>query len=295
MVVAMIVLVGCVGAASAPDRSTVDDGAVTVGSFDFPESVLLAELYAQALEAKGFRVERQMSFGPRELLLPALARGLVELVPEYSGSALAFVGGTPTPDPVATHRELLLSLSARGLTALDASAAQDQNGFVVTGATAAHIGVRSLSDLAPFASSMVLGGPPECPERQLCLGGLEETYGLRFRQFLALDAGGPLTVEALLRGIVDVGLLFTTDGTIDRRGMVLLADDRHLQPAENVTPVIRSDLLERFGGRLTNAINAVSADLTTVELRAMNASMAAGRSPSRVARDWLLAHDLETA
>jgi osmoprotectant transport system substrate-binding protein len=154
--------------------------------------------------------------------------------------------------------------------------------------------VRDLSDLAPDAGDLTLGGPPECPTRQLCLRGLEETYGLRFGAFLPLDAGGPLTLEALLSGAIDVGLMFTTDGTIERRGLVLLGDDLDLQPAENVVPVTRTDVLRRFGPAFSEVLDAVSAALDTQTLRGLNAAVDAGGSPDEIARRWLDAHGLRT-
>jgi osmoprotectant transport system substrate-binding protein len=269
------------------DTSALDDDAITVGSFNFSESVLLAELYAQALEGHGYRVERQLDLGPRELVMPALVRGLVELVPEYAGSALAFFGGSPGSGEAETHDHLGTVLADRGIVALAPSPAEDQNGFVVTRATADRYGLRALSDLGPHAHLMALGGPTECLVRPLCLGGLQRVYGLRFADFLPLDTGGPLTLDAILRGTVDVGLMFTTDGSIERRGLVLLSDDRGLQPAENVVPVLRAEVLERLGAAVEDILDAVSAALTTRTLRGLNAAVQDGQSPRDVARQWL--------
>lgn len=268
-------------------RSALGDGAITVASFNFPESEVLAELYAQVLEGHGFRVDLQLGLGPRELVDPALQRGLVELVPEYAGSAAEFFGGTSSSDPVATHTQLVASLASRGLTALSASPAQDRNVFVVTTATANRLQLRTVSDLRQYASGLAFGGPPECPARLLCLLGLRRTYGLTFQAFEPLDAGGPLTQRALLDGDVTVGLLFSSDPQLDTGEFLALRDDRHLQPAENVTPVIVRETLDRFGPRLGDALDGLSAVLRTSDLRAMNASLAAGRSPFAVARAWL--------
>jgi osmoprotectant transport system substrate-binding protein len=164
----------------------------------------------------------------------------------------------------------------------------------VTAPTAERLGAVDLSDLAAHAADLTLGGPPECPSRQLCLRGLEDTYGLHFGTFLPLDAGGPLTLEALLSGTIDVGLLFTTDGTIERRGLVLLADDRDLQPAENVVPLTRTDVMRRFGPGFTEVLDAVSAALDTQTLRGLNAAVDAGGTPAEIARTWLDAHGLRT-
>src|ERR671919_982475 len=153
---------------SAPRRTVpVSDDAITVASFNFPESVILAEIYAQALEAGGFEVDRQLDLGARELVEPALERGLVEFVPEYSGSALAFVTKgqvAATADEGTTYRDLRTALHDRGLVALAHAPAQDKNGVVATPETATRFDLRTISDLAPVASQLVFGGLPECPE-----------------------------------------------------------------------------------------------------------------------------------
>src|SRR5215470_15652986 len=192
-------------------------GVITVGSFDFPESVLLAYLYAGALSARGYPVRVLPDLGSRELVEPALMTGLVQLVPEYTGSALEFVslGRThATADVAATAAALANAMAARGIVTARPAAAQDANAIVVTGATASRYRLRTISDLARAAPRLVFGGPPECPERPDCLPGLRRTYGLQFRAFAALDAGGPLTRQALEAGDIGAALLFTTDPAI---------------------------------------------------------------------------------
>jgi osmoprotectant transport system substrate-binding protein len=249
-----------------------------------------AEIYAQAMDRAGFRIEREVALGPRELVMPALVSGLVEFVPEYSGSGLQFLAGpgSTSSDHETNHRIFADRLSSLDVTALDASPAEDQNGFVVTSETAERYGLRTLSDLATVSDRLVFGGPPECAARPFCLPGLDSTYGIGFADtFTNLDAGGPRTVSALARGTVDVALLFTSDGAIDLNDFVLLDDDRSLQPAENVTPVIRADALARFGPSLAEEVNAVSALLSTDELRMLNAEVARGADPARIASAWL--------
>jgi osmoprotectant transport system substrate-binding protein len=291
---ALLLATACGASPDAERTSVLEDDAISVASFDFPESTVLAEIYAQALEAAGFRVDRELGLGPRELVEPALQRGLVELVPEYAGSALTFVtlgDAPPTSDREATNRALVEALAPRGLSALDPAPAQDQNGFVVTRATATRYGLQTISDLAPVASSLTFGGPVECPRRPLCLQGLESRYGLSFKGFVALDASGPLTAAALAEGQVDVALMFTTDGQIAQNDFVPLEDDLGLQPAENVTPVVRTDTVRRFGPRLIDVLNAVSAELTDRALRVLNAQVGFQRiEPADAARAWLLAH-----
>jgi osmoprotectant transport system substrate-binding protein len=285
-------LVACGQRSTATAPQILADDAVTIGAFDFPESELLARLYGIALEDAGFRVDLQLGLGSRELVEPALQRGLIEVLPEYAGSALGFLGGdaAPSSGALATHDALAAAARARGLVALDAAPAQDRNGFVTTAETARLYGLQKVSDLAPYAGHMILGGPPECPSRPLCLVGLDSVYGLSFEGFVPLDAGGPLTAAALRSGHIDVGLLFTTDGRIDTEGFVLLRDDRLLQPAENVTPIVRPEVLATFGPSLSDLLNAVSAKLTTADVRTMNAEVAGGVAPAAVARAWLDAH-----
>jgi osmoprotectant transport system substrate-binding protein len=288
------VLTGCAG--TAPTNQARGDDAITVASFNFPESVLLAELYAQAIEGAGYRVEREVGLGPRELVMPALLEGLVEFVPEYSGSGLQFLAGdgSTSPDDRINHERLSDRLHAVSVTALDASPAEDQNGFAVTPETAERYGLRTLSDLASVSDRLVFGGPPECTLRPLCLPGLERTYGIVFGDvYTNLDAGGIRTVSALAEGTVDVALLFTSDAAIALNDFVLLEDDRRLQPAENVTPIVREDALERFGSSLVMTVNAVSALLSTDELRALNAEVAGGATPAQIAAGWLASNGLD--
>lgn len=289
MALALSLLVACDREVVPGETTAIGDDAITVASFDFPESRVLAEIYAQALEGRGFRVERALGIGPRELVEPALERGLVELVPEYAGSALTYIGGSAASDEEVTHQQLVVALSTRGLTALSPAPAQDRNAFAVLASTADELGVHTLSDLVPHAGEIAFGGPTECEQRDLCLRGLAEVYGLHFKEFVPLDAGGPLTIQALQEGTIGVGLLFTSDPVIEGGDLVELVDDRGMQPAENVTPVVSRSTLQRFGSGFADAVNSVSALLRTSDLRQMNAALAAGRSPYAVARAWLLA------
>jgi osmoprotectant transport system substrate-binding protein len=170
---------------------------------------------------------------------------------------------------------------------LSPSPAQSRNGLVVEAATATEHGLRTVSDLRAVASEFTLGGPPECPERELCLPGLDRVYGLTFASFLPLDAGGPVTAEAVQRGTVDVGVLFTSDGSLADHDLVLLADDRHLQPAENLVPVVRREALSRSGPALARVLDGVSARLTTAELRTLNSLVRKGVPADVVAARWL--------
>jgi osmoprotectant transport system substrate-binding protein len=274
------------------------DDAIVVGSFDFPESVLLAEIYGGALAAGGFPVRIEPNLGSRELVDPALMSGLIQVVPEYAGSALEFASlgrQTATSGVGATNRALAGLLAGRGLIVADPAAAQDSNAIVVTAATAGRYRLRSIADLAAVAPRLAFGGPAECPGRAYCLPGLERVYGLRFRQFTPLDAGGPLTLQALEHGDIDAALLFSTDPAISARHLVVLADDHSLQPAENITPLVRRDVVARFGPRVLDVLNGVSARLSTDALRGLDGQLElSGQDPRQAAAGWLRAQGLAT-
>jgi osmoprotectant transport system substrate-binding protein len=267
--------------------SPLDDDAITVGSFDFAESVVVAEVYSQGLEAAGYKVNRAFSLGPREFVGPALRSGLVEFVPEYAGTASEFYSigkAEPTDDVAITHDQLVQAIDGDSLLALAASPAQDSNTFVVTQGTANRFHIKSLSDLAAVAGQLTFGGPPECRTRQLCLIGLQGTYGAKFRQVVTLDTGGPLTRQALREGVVDVALMFTTDPAIGSLGLVELDDDKGLQPAESITPLVRKEIVDRWGSDVVDVIDSVSARLTTGVVRDLNGAAApAGTNIAAVA------------
>jgi osmoprotectant transport system substrate-binding protein len=269
---------------------------ITVGSFNFPESVLLAYLYADVLAGKGYPVQVLPGLGTRELVDPALMADLIQLVPEYSGSALEFVSlgqVHATASTGTTASALARSMAGRGLVTGRPAAAQDGNAIVVTAATAARYRLRTISDLARVAPRLVFGGPPECPERAYCLAGLRLVYGLRFREFVPLDAGGPLTRQALAAGDIGVALLFTTDPAIRAQHLVVLADNRGLQPAENIVPVLGRATASRYGPALLAALDAVSARLSTATLASLDAQVQLdGRTPQAVAENWLRAEGL---
>ena len=143
-------------------------------------------------------------------------------------------------------------------------------------------------DLAPIGNQVVLGGPPECPQRPFCLIGLKETYGIDFKEFRPLDVSGPLTTTALEGGQIDVAVAYTTDAQIAARGWVLLEDDKKLQLADNVTPVVREDLLSKAPADFRTLINSLAPKLTTATLTELNRKADVDRQdPKRVAGDWL--------
>jgi osmoprotectant transport system substrate-binding protein len=297
-VIAAVLLPGCAikwGTPSAGDAGrTARPGTVTVASFDFDESRVLAELYAQALEDRGLTVERAIGVGSREVLEPALEQGRVDVVPEYSGTALEFLNRSASQasaDADATYAQLQRALGARGLVALQRADAENQNAVAVTRATADKLGLRTISDLSARAPGLVFGGPPECPTRPLCLAGLKRTYGLDFKRFRPLDAAGPYTLGALRDGTIDAALLFTTTAAVAEGDVVLLVDDRQLQPSERVVPVVRAAALAHHP-EIAATLDAVSAKLTTAELITLNGVVEGGGNPAVAARSWLIGHDL---
>ena len=274
----------------SPEPVTSPASPVVIGSANFAESELLAEIFAQALETEGVAVERRFDLGAREVYLEALRQGEIDLVPEYLGSALRYLSGDAAagdPTAAATQRALQAALRGSELRALDYAEAENTNVVVVTKAMADRYGLSTISDLRGAANELVFGGSAECMERIACYRGLTDIYDLTFREVKTLDTAGPDTVTALAEGEVDVTFLFSTQGVITENGFVILADDRGAQPAENIVPIVRAETAENLGARLTDALNAVTGRLTTGELRALNTRMDEGVALEGVARAWL--------
>lgn len=259
---------------------------LTVGADNFAESEIVAEMYAQVLENAGFEITRE--FGTtRETRIPAMEAGDIDVAPEYLATLLVFLDAEAetTADPQAMATSLEPLLADRGLQTLEPSAAVDTNAFVVTQETAAEHGLAAVSDLAPVAEDLTLGGPPECPDRPFCIIGLREVYGIEFGDFAPLDAGGPLTVEALDRGEIDVALMFSTQSVIAANGWILLEDDKELQAADNITPLIGSEVVD---DEITELLDAVSAALTTENITELNGRVEIdAEDPATVAGDFL--------
>ncbi|HEY7607034.1 MAG TPA: ABC transporter substrate-binding protein, partial [Actinomycetes bacterium] len=242
---------------------------VTVGSTNFSEQLILAEMYAAVLEKAGVKVDTRLNLGAREVVFPALEKGDIDLLPEYNGSVLSFL------DPKATqttseevNTALAPLLDAKGLVALDESPAEDKDGWAVTKETADKYGLAKLDDLKGKAHELVVGGPPELKTRPAGLPGLKKVYGIEdFKEFKALDAGGPLTTSALNKGDIDVGRVFTTQGAIADNGWVVLEEDKPLEPAQNIVPIGRKDAMT---DQVKQALNAISSKITTEELTKLN-------------------------
>jgi osmoprotectant transport system substrate-binding protein len=287
---------GTGGGAASSNRQDPGRPTVRVASFDFPESQVVAEVYATALQRQGYPVSRLLGLGSREVVEPALQAGLVDFVPEYLGSLLRFLGeADTTTEPggsAAPSTRLAASLGTRGIEVLAVAPAEDQNGIVVSTSTAMRHNLHRISDLRPAAGSLAFGAPPECTERALCLLGLQSRYGLRFARFVPMSSR-EVTVQALESGEIDVALLDTTDPHLAAGTLTLLEDDRQLQPAENVVPLIRRSVHAAYGARLNSLVQAVSAKLTTAALVELNRRVELEGEPvARAAGDWLTAQGL---
>ncbi len=286
----LLVLIACAGQKSSNPKPPGHDESITVASFDFSENWILAEIYAQAIRRAGIPVEMLSNLGTREVVGPALEQGQVDFVVDYLGSALE----AEDPGNPATHgsleyarRQLQKALVGTGVVVLGAAAAEDQNGFAVTRETAAGLSSRTISALTPTASSMVLGAPPECPDRPYCLLGLRSVYGLQFAHFEKIDTRAA-TATALESGEIDVGLLETTDAQLASGEFVLLRDDQGLQPRENIVPLVRQQIIDEYGQSFADAVDSVTSRLTTADLVDLNRRVEiAGMTPSEVASDWL--------
>jgi osmoprotectant transport system substrate-binding protein len=290
----VVVVAGCDRDPAPPPPEDPRRPTIQLASFDFPESEILGELYGQALRQHGFPVELVVQLGAREVVAPALEQGKVDMVPEYLGSALNFLNNrdrVATADPGLTHARLEQAFAPRGVSVLAYAPAVDRNGFVVTGEMARTRGLEKLSDLAPMASQLAFGGPPECAQRPLCLRGLQDVYKLKFARFEAMPSR-TVTAAALETGEIDVGMIDTTDPNLVKHDLVQLEDDRDLQPADNVVPVVRREVLDAYGPPLVGLLNAVSTQLTTLELTRLNLQVADGRPPADAAAGWLRAHTI---
>ena len=278
---------------TAPGSAGGSTGSIVVGvSGSFAENELVAEMYAQVLEDAGYRVERRFDLRSREISQNALESGQIDLKPEYLSSLLLFLdpNAVASDKPATVNARIRELLLPRGITPLTPSPAQDTNVFVVNRATAERFDLATVSSLAPVADQLTFGGPPECAQRPFCLPGLHRVYGILFDDFAALDAGGPQTIAALTTDEVQVGLLFSTDPRIRQNGFVALVDDEQLQNAENITPVIRSEVLTPEIGRL---LDAVSARLTTENVTELVGDVVIdGEDVPSVARRFLMDNGL---
>jgi osmoprotectant transport system substrate-binding protein len=274
------------GGTSAPSEVK----SITVGSADFSESQLLAEIFGQALAAKGVDVKYQQNIGNRETYMAAIKDGSVHLLPEYTGAALDyFKKGATETEPDAAYNALKAALPS-GLEVLDKSPAADEDTIVVTKATADKYNLKSLADLKAHSKEMVAGGSSEFKVREAGLKGLKEKYGAEFKEYKTLDAGGPLSTKALQTNQIQVSNFFTTQSVIKDNGWVQLDDPENILPPNNIVPLIRTD---HKAANITDTLNAVTAKLTTDDLTELVKRIDVGKESAKaVATDWLKKNSL---
>lgn len=287
--VALVALVAAACATEEPPNDEPSGPTITVASFNFSESVLLAEIYAQALEDQDYPVDKRLDLGSREVIFPAIESGELDLLPEYVGSALSvgFESETTPTDADEARAELQTSFSELGVTVLQYAPGQNTNVFVVTSEFAESNELTSIGDLSEV-DEVVLGAPPECEERDTCLIGLRETYGLENVTFEVMPEQST-RVAALNSGDIDLALLFSTDPVILQEEWVPLTDDQGMIPVENIVPVINDEIIDAYGSDLTEVINGVTARITTAVLLELNGRVQLEQDdPEDVARDWLI-------
>jgi len=268
--------------------ATAAAGSVVIGSNNFPESTLLADIYGVTLKAQGIKVSYKYNIGSREVTYGLLKDGDVQLMPEYNGALLAYLDKNATPTSVADTDTQLSAKLAPGLEILAPSPAQDKDSLTVNAQTVAkyHLTASStIADLVPYENDLTIGAAPEFQTRQEGLIGLAAVYNLKFKGFKALDAGGPLTEGALKADNIQVGDVFTTDSTISADGWIALQDPKDLFGFQNVIPVGQKSVLTPT---VVSALNAVSAKLDTPTLLRLNTETGAqGADPLTVATAWL--------
>lgn len=275
---------------SAGASGSATGGSIVVGSANFPENELLADIYAGALEAKGVKVTTKLNIASRETYVPALKSGEINLIPEYTGNFAKYLDKDAVVTDEATAIASLTKALPDNLVALKPSKAQDKDSVAVTKETAAKYSLKTIEDLKPHMGEIVLGGPPEWKTRPDGVPGLERVYGLTFKEFKPLDSAGSLTVQALKNGQVQAANLFTTDPNIKANDFVVLDDPKNLFGAQNVVPVMSKD---KATPEVTDALNAVSERLDTDTLATLVTKVVIDKKDaSAVAKEWLKAEGL---
>ncbi|HEX4219812.1 MAG TPA: ABC transporter substrate-binding protein [Acidimicrobiales bacterium] len=263
---------------------------IIIGSTNFEEQAIVSNLYGDVLQKAGYTVKVEPALGTRQVVVPALEKGQLDLEPDYAGTLLDYLNGgavVAAGNNIATAVPALKAkLATYGVTVLTPAPAVDTNVFAVTKATATHYHLTTLSSLKPVASKLTLGGPPECPQNAGCEKGLKSVYGLNFTSFKSLDEAGPLSVAALKNGEVQVVELFSSDGTVVSNHFVALTDNKHLEPADHIIPVIRTSA---NSAGVARALDALSAKLTTDQISKLNLLVTGPQkeSPASVAQTWL--------
>jgi osmoprotectant transport system substrate-binding protein len=300
-----LLLAGCGGSSDAfsstPSSATGSAGAggagktLTVGGAKFTEMAIMQQLYGQLLTKNGYTITYK-AVDNREIYEPALEKGEIDVVPEYAATLANFMskkaGGAEiaTTDAAETVQKVQPLLQKVGLTALTPSPALNANAFAVTKKYAEANQLKTLSDLAKLGKPVRLAAPAECAERPFCQLGLEKTYGLKISQLLPLEFGSVQAKQAVTSGKADLVLTGTTDGTLEQLGLVALEDDKKLQAADNIVPVVNN---EANTAEVKALLDKLSAALTTADLAELNAKVDAERQTAeQVAKDWLAAKGL---
>ncbi|TDC84166.1 ABC transporter substrate-binding protein [Actinomadura sp. 7K507] len=288
--VAALTLSACGGGDSGDDNPLSgggESGTVTVGGANFPESNLLAEMYAQALEAKGVKVTRKFNIGAREVYYDQVVKGGISVIPEYNGALLTT--SVDENSKAATTEEINAELKSKlpaEVEILDSAEAENKDSVTVNPQTAAKYDLKSIADLEGVAKDLIIAGPSEFETRQHGLKGLQEVYGLEFKEFKPFDAGAQSTlVKLLVENEVQAADLFTTDPTIPENKLVVLEDPENVFSAQNVTPFVHKESVDDTARA---ALNAISAKLTTQDLLDMMKRIVIDKDDQeKVAEEWL--------
>ena len=258
-------------------------GSLTVGSADFPENVLLADIYGDAMSAKGVKVSKHLNIGERPIYMKALGDGSIDFIPEYTGSILSYLDASATAKtPTDVYAALQQKLDPKQV-ALQYAAAQDSDTITVTQATKQKYHLTSIGDLASVASKLTLGAPAQFKTRPDGVPALKSVYGVTFGRFTPLQAGGAITVTALKSGTIDAADIFSTDSSIAKNNFVSLTDPKSMFAAQNIVPIVNKSRLTQ---PMVDACNAVSAKLDTKTLASLVAQASSG-DPDKVAKNWL--------
>ena len=283
------------GSSPSAGSQSADLPEVSMGSAGFPEAALVAEIYAQALEANGFTVERNLELGERPAVRAAFDSGDINLAPDYLGGLASLLEAEISSDAEETHANLVAALEEIGQTALDFSPGTDADGFAVRSETAEELSLENMTDLAGVADQLVWGLASGCPENPVCGPGLNDVYGIDIATLdtESLDPCGAEIAQALNEGAIDVAQVCTTQAEIASFNFVLMEDDGGLAPAQNLAPVLTQELADAGGDALASALNAVSELLTTEELTALNLRIAEQESYEDIASEWLTDNGLD--
>jgi osmoprotectant transport system substrate-binding protein len=263
---------------------------VTIGSKNFTEQKVLGEIYAQALEAAGYTVNKELNLGDEKTALKALEGGEISAYPEYTGTALLSFFGYQA-DELPSDETEAYNLAKEGfakqdLTALEPTPFVSSNEVAVTKETADKLGLQKISDLEGKSQDLTIYGTPECRQRLDCLLGLEQVYGLNFKKFTPVDIA--LRHEVLTKGQADVSIVFTTDPQIKREGFVLLEDDKGMFPPYNSTLVVRDDVLKKAGQDFDATVALATEGLTDEVMQELNARVDLDKeTPEAVAGQYL--------